>query len=71
MVAKFTEDFQVEWKNHEDSRLTWLYDPMHFPKPLLPLTGEFLDRMYSAYMSARTIYINGYAFSTAPTPRPS
>lgn len=70
MVAKFTEDFQVEWKNHEDSGLTWLYDPMHFPKPLLPLTGEFLDRMYSAYMSARTIYINGYAFSTAPTPRP-
>ncbi len=70
MVRKFTEDFQVEWKNPDDAKLTWLYDPMHFPRPLLPLTGEFLDRMYSAYMSARTVYVNGFAFSTAPTPRP-
>jgi len=69
MVAKFTEDFQVEWKNPEDNRLTWLYDPMHFPGPLLPLTGEFLDRMYSAYMSARTVYVNGFAFSTGMNPR--
>ena len=70
MVARFTDTFQVEWKNPEDSGLTWLYDPMHFPRPLLPLTGEFLDRMYSAYMSARTVYLNGFAFSTPPTPRP-
>ncbi len=70
MVRKFTEDFQVEWKNPDDAKLTWLHDPMHFPRPLLPLTGEFLDRMYSAYMSARTVYVNGFAFSTAPTPRP-
>lgn len=70
MVARFTEDFQVEWKHPEDGQLTWLYDPMHFPRPLLPLTGEFLDRMYTAYMSARTVYVNGFAFSTAPTPRP-
>ena len=45
MVARFTDTFQVEWKNREDSGLTWLYDPMHFPRPLLPLTGEFLDRI--------------------------
>lgn len=70
MVAKFTDDFQVEWKNPEDSGLTWLYDPMHFPRPLVPLTGEFLDRMYSAYMSARTVYVNGFAFSSGMNPRP-
>ena len=70
MVAKFTEDFHVEWKNAEDNGLTWLYDPMHFPSPLLPLTGEFLDRMYSAYMNARTVYVNGFAFSSGLTPRP-
>jgi phosphohistidine swiveling domain-containing protein len=70
MVARFTEDFQVEWKHPDDGRLTWLYDPMHFPRPLLPLTGEFLDRMYSAYMSARTVYINGFAFTTGISPRP-
>lgn len=70
MVAKFTDDFQVEWKNPEDSRLTWLYDPMHFPRPLTPITQEFLDRMYSAYMSARTIYVNGFAFSSGMNPRP-
>lgn len=70
MVAKFTEDFRVEWKDPQDAALTWLYDPMHFPRPLRPLTGEFLERMYATYMSARTLLVNGFAFNTPPTPRP-
>jgi len=35
------ESLRMLRENPEDDRLTWLYDPMHFPRPLLPLTGEF------------------------------
>jgi pyruvate,water dikinase len=70
MVAKFTEAFDVRWQDPADSQVTWLFDPMHFPRPLRPLTGEFLDRMYTGYMSARTVFVNGFAFSAGVAPRP-
>ncbi len=70
MVVSYTDDFQVTWKNPEDAKLSWNFDPMHFPRPLTPLTGEFLDRMYSAFMGARTVYVNGYAFSSMVSPPP-
>jgi phosphohistidine swiveling domain-containing protein len=70
MVTSFEEDFAVIWTDSADAELTWLYDPMHFPRPIAPLAAEFLDRLYAEFMSARTVFVNGYAFSTVPTPRP-
>ncbi len=70
MVATAPDSFEVTWKDPADAGATWIYDPMHFPRPLAPITGEFLDREYSKYMSARTIFVNGFAFSSAIQPRP-
>ncbi len=52
MVQSFSEDFSVAWKDPADAKPTWVYDAMHFPRPLAPLMGEFLDRLYTEYMSA-------------------
>jgi phosphohistidine swiveling domain-containing protein len=70
MVASYTRDFAVEWGDPADAQLTWLYDPMHVPHPVTQTTAEFWDRMYERYMGCRNIYVNGYAFSTQPTPPP-
>src|SRR5260370_4283440 len=70
MVSSYTKDFGVEWKDPADAGLTRLYDPMHAPDPVCQANGEFWDRMYGKYMSCRNTYVNRYAFSTQPTPRP-
>jgi pyruvate,water dikinase len=70
MVSTYTKDFQVTWKDPADAKLTWLYDPMHTPDPMCQLLGEFWNRMYSRYMSSRTMLVNGFGYSTQPTPRP-
>ena len=70
MVASFTDDFAVTWADPADAERTWLYDPMHFPRPMAPLAAELLRRIYEEFMSAWTVFVNGYAFSTPPTPRP-
>src|SRR3990172_10481268 len=43
---------------------------MHCPKPLAPLNAEFWDQMYTDFMSARTVFVNGYAFTTGLQPPP-
>ncbi|MDP9237427.1 MAG: PEP-utilizing enzyme [Chloroflexota bacterium] len=70
MVSSYTKDFDITWKDPADAGLTWLYDPMHAPDPVCQAAGEFWDRMYEKYMSCRNTYVNRYAFSTQPTPRP-
>src|SRR5581483_2501166 len=70
MVSSYAKDFSVTWASPEDAAQTWIYDPMHAPDPVCQLGAEFWDRMYERYMSCRTVYVNGYAFSTQPTPRP-
>jgi phosphohistidine swiveling domain-containing protein len=70
MVIGEAGEFKVEWKDPQDARLPWMYDPVHFPAQLLPLGGEFLEKMYARFMSARVMLVNGFAFHTLPTPRP-
>ncbi len=70
MVSSYTRDFPVTWNDPADSQLTWLYDPMHAPDPVTPAAGEFWNRMYNRYMGCRVILVNGYLFSTQPTPPP-
>ena len=47
MVLSYTDDFQVTWADAEDGKGTWMYDPMHFPEPVPPLTGYIFERMIS------------------------
>jgi hypothetical protein len=70
MVSSFTKDFSVTWENPADGELTWLFDPMHLPAPMCPLVGDFWSRMFGRYMGARMVYVNGYGYSTTPTPLP-
>ena len=42
MVASFTDEFAVTWTDPADAERTWLYEPMHFPRPMAPLAAEFL-----------------------------
>ncbi len=70
MVTSYATDFSVTWENPDDARQPWVYDPMHVPATMCPLGQDFWNRMYVAYMSCRTVFVNGYAFSTPPTPRP-
>ena len=70
MLASFTKDFSVTWQDPADAQLSWLFDAMHTPAPLCPLAGEFWDRLMGTYMGSRSVFVNGYAFSTIPTPRP-
>lgn len=70
MVSSFKNDFSVTWENPEDGGAPWIFDAMHTPAPLCPLAGEFWDRLMSVYMGMRTVYVNGYAYSSPATPRP-
>jgi pyruvate,water dikinase len=65
-----SDDFSVAWKDPAQAEQTWLFDAMHFPRPMLPLAAEFLDRMYTTYMGAETIFVNGYAFTAHLSPPP-
>ncbi len=68
MVSTYNDDFSVTWADPADAELTWLYDPMHMPYPLCPAVTELWDGVYQRYMSARTVYVNGYGYATQPTP---
>ena len=70
MVSSFTKDFGVTWADPADAQLPWLFDPMHLPAPVCQLLGDFWERMVSKYLGARMAYVNGYAYSTPPTPMP-
>ena len=70
MVSNVQNDFSVTWENPTDGEMPWLFDAMHTPAPLVPLAAEFWDRLMSAYMGMRTVYVNGYAFSSPASPRP-
>ena len=70
MVTGYAEDFSVTWQDPADGQMPWLFDSMHTPAPLCPLAAEFWERLMSAYMSMRTVFVNGYAFATPASPRP-
>jgi pyruvate,water dikinase len=70
MVSSFTNDFEVTWQDPADAQLSWMFDAMHTPAPLCPIAAEFWDRLMSAYMGMRSVFVNGYAYSSPATPRP-
>jgi pyruvate,water dikinase len=70
MVASFTRDFAVTWQNPEDAQQSWLLDPMHTPAAMCQLAGEFWERLNARYLGSRVLYVNGYAYSSLPTPPP-
>jgi len=35
----------VEWADPSDAELEWTWEDMHFPQPLTPLTGDYLEQV--------------------------
>lgn len=70
MVQSFDENFSVKWADPALAERTFIYDAMHFPRPMVPFAAEFLTRMYRDFMSSETVIVNDYAFSTPPSPAP-
>lgn len=69
-VASCTEDFAVTWNDPADASLSWMWDPMHFPRPLAPLTRDVTAQMWAAFMSARSVFLNGYMYDFGASPPP-
>jgi phosphohistidine swiveling domain-containing protein len=42
-----TTTFPVTWDDPVDARLFWTFDRMHWPTPITPMTGQYLEYMYA------------------------
>lgn len=73
MQSAAIDDFTVEWADPADAALSWSRDPMHSPLPVVPLARQRSDAIDAAVFGARTIWVNGYSYSTGgqiPEPSP-
>jgi phosphohistidine swiveling domain-containing protein len=69
-----TDDFQVlEWPDPEEAKLSWLWDQMHYPEPLVPLLRQPNAAIDRRILNNTTRYVNGYPYSLGmeiPPPTP-
>jgi pyruvate,water dikinase len=73
MVQSYTEDFQVVWRDPADAELHWSWDKFHGPRPVPPLAADIGARTTERVFNGRSIYLNGYAYTTGwtlPGPTP-
>ncbi len=67
--------FTVAWKQPDDSKLMWTFDPMHFPHQIKPLISSLVLAMseqgfssaaakYDMPIRQRAMIANGYLYST-------
>ncbi len=73
MVAADRDDFALDWDNPADGRVTWSFDGMHHPEPIVPLAQHFLQRNAEVAFAGRMRFVNGYAYSLMtgiPAPEP-
>jgi rifampicin phosphotransferase len=68
------EGFPVTWANPEDEKQEWMFDPMHFPRPLKPLELDTmtifggLTRAFAHYgvpLEMKTQVFNRYIYGAA------
>ncbi len=74
------DNFPITWDNPEDAKLYWSFDRMHWPTPITPMTGQYLEYIFAdgfnralqaceLPISAYTRRINTYHYdSAAPLP---
>jgi rifampicin phosphotransferase len=59
-----TEDFNIDWADPADARLTWNWDRMHVPRPMVPLAQNPFAASDNRSLSTRTRFVNGYPYQT-------
>jgi pyruvate,water dikinase len=74
MVTTEAREFPVDWRQPEDAEKLWLWDGMHCPRPLTPLSTDFATAvMLSQRPPLSTgreppppMFVNGYFYQAAP-----
>jgi hypothetical protein len=72
MVARFTDSFDITWRDPGDAASIWAIDRIHFASPLTPLGEDFYAVVVGVSWGTRTAFANGYLFMKdfAPPPTP-
>lgn len=73
MVTSFREDFSVTWADPKDATANWLFDRLHYARPMPPLAQEYFEVLINWAYRKRTVFVNGYPFVNdygAPAPSP-
>ncbi len=73
MVLKSSDDFQIEWQDAADARLTWMWDQMHNPRPMCQVAQDVEAFWSERIFGGRMVTVNGYGFRSfgAPPPPPA
>jgi phosphohistidine swiveling domain-containing protein len=68
MTAQQTDGPPLTWQAPTDE--TWTYDPVHFPRPIAPLTGDIVERLIPVSHGCRAAVVNGYVYMQDYSPPP-
>ncbi|MGI8927340.1 MAG: PEP-utilizing enzyme [Tepidiformaceae bacterium] len=63
-------DTGFELPNAPDRAFTWMYDPMHWPQPLPPLSQDIVRSIMTGAFQVETAFVNGYPFMKDYGPPP-
>ena len=72
-------EFQVDWPDPDDAKSTWVWDPVHCPHPLTPLSTDFAKVIFREIAASlglgpaeghrhQMIFPNGCAYFRAQSP---
>ncbi|MEO6397297.1 MAG: PEP-utilizing enzyme [Tepidiformaceae bacterium] len=62
MTTAPTPDAGFELPTASDRQFTWMYDPMHFPQPLPPLSQDIMRSIMTNAFQIETAFAHGYPF---------
>ncbi len=57
------DSFDFDWPEPADAELSWRWDEMHIPQPIVPMAQEY-RRLIGEHRGQRTMVVNGYPFSS-------
>jgi pyruvate,water dikinase len=63
LLLEATDDFEVSWPDPADAERSWVWDEMHTPRPLAPMSQLLNDAFTSRTFDAPQAVANGYAFT--------
>ncbi len=65
MLATEKDDFAVDWEDPADAALTWMWDHMHNPRPVVPFARRIAETVDQGVTNSRTRWVNGYPYQTS------
>jgi phosphohistidine swiveling domain-containing protein len=77
LVQALAQDFPIQWHRPEDAERRWVWDAMHCPRPLTPLSIDFVSALLKAGFDASgaleekwrpPLFMNGFLYSVFDPP---